>query len=100
MVGRQSGSYDGAVAKFRVRRRSGISALNKIRQVHVHPEIELDTQLVETVLAAEIIGHYRSYQILEALRIPENFDEPVMRALGESIQQVFISARQRRSILA
>ncbi len=98
MVGRQSGSYDGAVAKFRVRRRSGISALNKIHQVH--PEIELDTQLLETVLAAEIMGHYRSYQILEALRIPENFDEPVMRALGESIQQVFISARQRRSILA
>ena len=62
-----------------------ISALNKIHQFH--PEIELDTQLLETVLAAEIMGHYRSYQILESLRIPGNSDEPVRRALGESIQQ-------------
>jgi len=62
-----------------------ISALNKIHQLH--PEIELDTQLLETVLAAEIMGHYRSYQILESLRIPADSDEPVMRALGESIQQ-------------
>jgi AAA family ATP:ADP antiporter len=62
-----------------------ISALNKIHRVH--PEIELDTQLLETVLAAEIMGHYRSYQILESLRMPGNSDEPVMRALGESIQQ-------------
>jgi AAA family ATP:ADP antiporter len=62
-----------------------ISALNKIHRLH--PEIVLDTQLLETVLAAEIMGHYRSYQILESLRNPENGDEPVMRALGESIQQ-------------
>jgi ATP:ADP antiporter, AAA family len=61
-----------------------ISALNKIHQGH--PEIELDTQLLETVLAAEILGHYRSYQILEALKVSE-CDEPVSRALGESIQQ-------------
>jgi AAA family ATP:ADP antiporter len=62
-----------------------VSALNKMHQVH--PEIELDTQLLETVLAAEIMGHYRSYQILESLRTPENSDDPVMRAVGESIQQ-------------
>jgi AAA family ATP:ADP antiporter len=62
-----------------------INALNKIHQLH--PEIELDTQLLETVLAAEIMGHYRSYQILESLRIPGDGDEPAIRALGESIQQ-------------
>jgi HEAT repeat protein len=62
-----------------------ISALNKIHQVH--PGIELDTRLLETVLAAEIMGHYRSYQILESFRIPASSDEPVLRALGESIQQ-------------
>src|SRR5204862_4138285 len=50
-----------------------ISALNKIHQFH--PEIELDTQLLETVLAAEIMGHYRSYQILELLRIPGRSEE-------------------------
>jgi ATP:ADP antiporter, AAA family len=62
-----------------------LNALNKIR--HVHPEIALDTQLLETVLAAEIVGHYRSYQILESLRSPGNDDKSVVRALGESIQQ-------------
>jgi AAA family ATP:ADP antiporter len=62
-----------------------ISALNKIQQVH--PEIEIDKQLLETVLAAEIMGHYRSYQILESLRAPGNVDDPVVRALGESIRQ-------------
>jgi AAA family ATP:ADP antiporter len=62
-----------------------ISALNKIQQFH--PEIEIDKQLLETVLAAEIMGHYRSYQILESLRGPGNVDEPVLRALGESIRQ-------------
>jgi AAA family ATP:ADP antiporter len=62
-----------------------ISALNKIHQLH--PEIVLDMQLVETVLAAEIMGHYRSYQILETLHIPGDSDEPVVRALHESMQQ-------------
>jgi ATP:ADP antiporter, AAA family len=62
-----------------------ISALNKIQQVH--PEIEIDKQLLETVLAAEIMGHYRSYQILESLRTPGNVDDPVVRALSESIRQ-------------
>lgn len=62
-----------------------ISALNKIHQVH--PEIALDMQSVETVLAAEIMGHYRSYQILEALRLPRDSDEHVMHALHESMQK-------------
>jgi ATP:ADP antiporter, AAA family len=60
-----------------------ISALNKIQQLH--PGIEIDKQLLETVLAAEIMGHYRSYQILESLH--GNVDEPVLSALGESIRQ-------------
>jgi AAA family ATP:ADP antiporter len=62
-----------------------ISALNKIH--HSHPEIPLDVQLVETVLAAEITGHYRSYQIMEALRIPGDADEAISHALHESMQQ-------------
>jgi ATP:ADP antiporter, AAA family len=62
-----------------------ISALNKFHQLH--PEIALDMQFVETVLAAEIMGHYRSYQIMEALCLPEDPDEPVMHALHESIRQ-------------
>jgi ATP/ADP translocase len=62
-----------------------ISALNKIH--HSHPEIALDMQLVETVLAAEIMGHYRSYQILEALKLTGESDQSVVQALRESIQQ-------------
>src|SRR5204863_8882924 len=62
-----------------------ISALNKIHQIH--PEISLDMQLVETVVAAEIIGHYRSYQIQEALCLTEAAGEPVVQALAESMQQ-------------
>lgn len=61
-----------------------ISALNKIH--HSHPEIPLDVQLVETVLAAEITGHYRSYQIMEALRLPGDADEAISHALQESMQ--------------
>ena len=62
-----------------------ISSLNKFRKLH--PEIELDTNMIETVLAAEILGHYRSYQILGRLsREFENYD-PVARALRESMNQ-------------
>lgn len=64
---------------------SMISALNKIHQTH--PEITLDMQLVESVLAAEIMGHYRSYQIREALGLPEAANEPVLQGLRESMQQ-------------
>ncbi len=62
-----------------------ISALNKLRRLH--PEIETDAQTLETVLAAEILGHYRSYQILDKLGTPETGDAPIARALTESMQQ-------------
>ncbi len=62
-----------------------ISALNKLRRLH--PEIEADSQVLETVLAAEILGHYRSYQILDKLGTPEASQDPVARALTESMQQ-------------
>lgn len=67
--------------RFRV-----ISALNKLCQSH--PEIECDRQMLETVLAAEILGHYRSYQILGTLGdgVRES-DDPVARALRESMRQ-------------
>ena len=61
-----------------------VNSLNKIHQVH--PEIGLDMQMLETVLAAEIMGHYRSYQILEALSVPGATDESVTRAMGESMK--------------
>ncbi len=62
-----------------------LSALNKLRQGH--PEIALDRQMVETVLAAEIMGHYRSYQILGTFGGKLDSDDPVSRALKESMNQ-------------
>ncbi len=62
-----------------------IAALNKLRQLH--PEVALDEQMVETVLTAEIMGHYRAYQILATLGGELERDEPVVRALRESMKE-------------
>lgn len=62
-----------------------ICALNKLHRMH--PEIEPDTQMMETVLAAEILGHYRSYQILGMLGTAAQSEDPVARALKESMDQ-------------
>jgi len=61
-----------------------IAALNKIRRTH--PAIELDLQMLETVLAAEILGHYRSYQILTSIGTLPVGDDPVARALKDSME--------------
>lgn len=62
-----------------------IQALNKLYQAR--PEIERDTQMIEAVLAAEILGHYRSYQIMGVLgeALPE--DDALVRAPRESMDQ-------------
>jgi len=60
-----------------------ISALNKLHRQH--PEIDRDIQLLETVLLAEILGHYRSYQILHMLGSGE--DRHLSEALRESMNQ-------------
>jgi ATP:ADP antiporter, AAA family len=61
-----------------------IAALNKLHRLH--PAIELDVQMLETVLAAEILGHYRSYQILATLGATPESDDPMARGLKESMQ--------------
>jgi AAA family ATP:ADP antiporter len=62
-----------------------IGALNKLRQQH--PEMELDTGLLEALLDAEIFGHYRSYQIIEAVDFPKESMEVVAPALKEALAQ-------------
>jgi len=69
-----------AMLRFRI-----LSALNKLRQGH--PELVVDVQMVETVLAAEIMGHYRSYQILGTFGGNLESEDPVARALRESMSQ-------------
>ncbi len=66
--------------RFRV-----ISALNKLHRDHT--EITLDFQMLETVLGAEILGHYRTYQIIEAISGSEGADDAVIKALSDSVQQ-------------
>ncbi len=62
-----------------------VSSLNKLR--NTHPELEMDTNLIETLLAAEIIGHYRSYQILGSLGGELERDDTVARAVGEAMKE-------------
>jgi HEAT repeat protein len=67
-----------------------ISALNRLGQAH--PNRPTDRKLIESVLAAEIMGHYRSYQVLgslggslsASLNDPAN---PVEHGLGESMEK-------------
>jgi hypothetical protein len=62
-----------------------ISALNKL--CRRHPDLETDVQMLEIVLAAEILGHYRSYQILDKLGAAESGQDLLTRPLNESMQQ-------------
>lgn len=68
------------VLRFRV-----IAALNKLRQTH--GMVQMDTQMLESVLAAEIMGHYRSYQILGTMRDALGTEDPVGRALRDTLAQ-------------
>jgi ATP:ADP antiporter, AAA family len=62
-----------------------ICALNKLHRLH--PEVDSDTQMLETVLAAEILGHYRSYQILAKLDPLRDSQAAIAQALSESMHQ-------------
>jgi len=67
-----------------------IAALNRLGQAH--PDRPTDRKLIETVLAAEIMGHYRSYQVLgtlgdaltASLNDPAN---PIEHGLRESMEK-------------
>jgi ATP:ADP antiporter, AAA family len=69
-----------SVLRFRI-----ISALNKLQELHKHPP--LDRGLVETVMVAEIMGHYRSYQILGSLR--QYVDELLRKAMDREVERIF-----------
>ena len=62
-----------------------ISSLNKLHDLH--RDVRVDAQLVELVLAAEIGGHYRSYQVLGPLRAHLKDDDPIVEALRHSMEQ-------------
>ena len=63
-----------------------IAALNKLRQAH--PERSADRKLIEMVLGAEIMGHYRSYQVLATLGASlDDESNPIAHGLNESMEK-------------
>ena len=62
-----------------------IASLNKLRAVR--PDIHIDPTVVELLLAAEIAGHYRSYQVLGPLRTQLKEGDPVIQAVRHSMEQ-------------
>ena len=62
-----------------------IASLNKLRAVH--PDVRLEPSAINLLLAAEIAGHYRSYQVLGPLkaRLPE--EDPVLQAMERAMEQ-------------
>jgi AAA family ATP:ADP antiporter len=62
-----------------------IASLNKLRVVH--PEVRLDPATVNLLLAAEIAGHYRSYQVLGPLKARLKEDDPVLQAMEHAMEQ-------------
>ena len=68
-----------ATVRYRV-----IASLNKLKRLH--PEVPVDRPLVELLLAAEIAGHYRSHQVLGAVRQTLSTDDPVFKAMDVSME--------------
>ena len=76
---------DGLLQADATLRHRVIASLNKLHDVH--PDVRIDPQLVELVLAAEIAGHYRSYQVLGALQSHLKEGDPALQGLAHSMDQ-------------
>jgi AAA family ATP:ADP antiporter len=68
-----------ATLRYRV-----IAALNKLKQLH--PDVQIDHAIVELLLAAEIAGHYRSHQVLGAVRHTLPDSDPMLAAIRQSME--------------
>jgi AAA family ATP:ADP antiporter len=62
-----------------------LTSLNKLHETY--PDVRIDPQLIELLLAAEIAGHYRSYQVLGPLRRRLKEDDVVLMALKSTMEQ-------------
>jgi ATP:ADP antiporter, AAA family len=62
-----------------------VASLNKLQDVH--PDLRVDREVVELLIAAEIAGHYRSYQVLGPLRAQLREDDSMLQALHRSMEQ-------------
>ena len=63
-----------------------IAAINKLGQAH--PDRAANRKLIESVVGAEIMGHYRSYQVLGTLGTSlEDETNPIAQGLKESMDK-------------
>jgi HEAT repeat protein len=67
-----------------------VTALNQLRSLH--PQLRFDPEAVEMLLLAEIMGHYRSYQVLGALGDMSE-EQPVVvglrRSMAKEVERIF-----------
>jgi len=61
-----------------------VTSLNQLRDLH--PQLRFDPEAVEMLLLAEIMGHYRSYQVLGALGDMSE-EQPVVIGLRRSMEK-------------
>ncbi len=68
-----------------------LTALGSARDAR--PDLAIDPRLLEVALGAEVLGHYRSYQILGTIQTPGPGQEPVERglraAMREELERIF-----------
>jgi ATP/ADP translocase/HEAT repeat protein len=73
-------------------RLGSLRVLSRLRERRA--DLEIDTWALEAALGAEILGHYRSYQILGALERSPLQDEPATRglriAMVEELERIFL----------
>ena len=62
-----------------------IASLNKLRVLH--PDVRVDSGVIELLLAAEIAGHYRSYQVIGPLQGRLKDEDPVLQAMHHAMEQ-------------
>ena len=64
-----------------------VSVLNRVRQADDRAPI--DRELVEVVLDAEIMGHYRSYQVLAQQRSPDPAQPALREEMERELERIF-----------
>ena len=69
-----------------------ITALNKLEQQH--PDRRLERNTLETLLTAEVIGHYRTYQVLAKIdatgeREPGSIAQELLDGLPQEAERIF-----------
>ncbi len=84
-VAAQSALVETVLDRDVVLRYHAIAALNRLGQVH--PERSTDRKLFESLLGAEVMGHYRSYQVLGTLGEAVDEGNPIASGLRESMEK-------------